>query len=180
MNLSLGYLLVEHIVKVIVAIMAEALEDLERSELENAAEVPNMDNNMTTCTCRGICMRERGRNFCPCKSLGSFCSSSCHGDNFGRCMNSRRAQESDSDQTDSESSMEESEEEDVGRRGRGRARGRGRGRARGRGQQRGGRGRGRRGGRGRGQLVEEEQDAENVAWRIARWECTTSTRSGTS
>jgi hypothetical protein len=99
MNLSLGYLLVEHIVKVIIAIMAEALEDLERSELENAAEVPNMDNNMTTCTCRGICMRERGRNFCPCKNLGSFCSSSCHGDNFGRCMNNRRAQESDSDQT---------------------------------------------------------------------------------
>ena len=104
MNLSLGYLFSKHIVIVIVAVMAEALEEsfsleeFERNELENAAAVPNLDN-MTTCSCRGLCLRERGRNFCPCKSMGSFCSNACHGDDFGTCMNNRRVQESDSDQT---------------------------------------------------------------------------------
>ena len=81
--------------------MAEALrerfslEELERNELENAAAMPNVDN-LTIFSCRGFCLRERGRNFCPCKSMGSFCSSACHED-FDSCVNSRRVQESDSD-----------------------------------------------------------------------------------
>ena len=90
--------MVEHIVKVIVVIMAGTLEDFERRELETAAEVPIVDN-LTICPCCGMCMRERGRNFCPCKNLGTFCSSLCHGNNFGSCLNNRRVQESNSDQT---------------------------------------------------------------------------------
>jgi hypothetical protein len=83
--------------------MAEALgesfslEELERNELENAAALPNVDN-LTICSCRGFCLRERGRNFCPCKSIGTFCSTACHEDDE-TCLNSRRVQESDSEQT---------------------------------------------------------------------------------
>ena len=87
-------------------IMADALEesftleDLEISQIEELATLPNVDN-ITTCTCRGHCLRERGRNFCPCKSLNKFCSSACHGDDFGEaCMNSRRVNESDSDSSE--------------------------------------------------------------------------------
>ncbi|CAB4019000.1 Hypothetical predicted protein [Paramuricea clavata] len=169
--------------------MAEApeesfsLDEFETSVIENVAAVPNVDN-ITTCSCRGYCLRDKGRNFCPCKSINSFCSSSCHGEDYGCCMNNRRTQENDSDETDSDFSMEESESEEEGEledseeegrgRGRGRARGRTRGRGRARGQQRGGRGgrgrggrghgRGRgRGGRGRGRLDEEPNAAENQA-----------------
>jgi hypothetical protein len=56
------------------------LEAIEQSEIEEAALIPNVDN-ITVCTCRGVCLRESGRNACPCKSLGQFCSSACHGDN---------------------------------------------------------------------------------------------------
>ena len=92
----------KHVTRVIVAVMAEALEgslsldEFEANVIESAAAVPNVDINITTCSCRGSCLRERGRNYCPCKSINSFCSSACHGQNFGHCMNNRRAQESDS------------------------------------------------------------------------------------
>ena len=82
--------------------MAEALEGslslhkFEANVIESAATLPNVDNN-TTCSCRGACLREKGRNYCPCRSINSFCSSACHGENFGCCMNNRRAQESDSE-----------------------------------------------------------------------------------
>jgi hypothetical protein len=85
--------------------MAEAhegsfsLDDFERIIVENAAALPNVDN-LTTCNCRGYCLREKGQNFCPCKSFNSFCSEACHGDGFSCCMNKRRVQESDSDDTD--------------------------------------------------------------------------------
>lgn len=84
------------------SVMADALEqsftleDLEISELEQVADLPNLDC-ITTCSCRGHCYRESGRNFCPCKSLNNFCSIACHGENFGACLNNRRAQESDSE-----------------------------------------------------------------------------------
>ena len=58
----------KHIASVIVAIMAEAMEEsfsldeFEASVLENAATLPNVDN-ITTCTCRGHCLRERGEIF---------------------------------------------------------------------------------------------------------------------
>ncbi|CAB4010988.1 Hypothetical predicted protein, partial [Paramuricea clavata] len=138
-----------------------SLDDFERSIVENAAALPNVDN-LTTCNCRGYCLREKGRNFCPCKSINSFCSEACHGDGFSCCMNNRRVQESDSDDTDSDLYMQEDEREGNGseeenkseedneseeetesekelemqenrKRKKGQTRGRGRGRARGRG-----------------------------------------------
>ena len=98
------YLSLQHIVRVIAVDMAESLEgsfsvhEFENSLIENAAAVPNVDN-VTTCSCRGYCLRDKGRNYCPCKSLNTFCSSVCHGDDFGLCMNNRRVEESDSDET---------------------------------------------------------------------------------
>ena len=92
----------KHLASVIVVIMAEAMEEsfsldeFEASVLENAAALPNVDN-VTTCTCCGHCLRERGRNFC--RSINSYCSSTCHGDYFGSCMNNRQVQESNSEET---------------------------------------------------------------------------------
>ena len=43
------------------------VEELEISQIGEHASVPNFDN-VTTCSCRGNCIWERGRNFCPCKS----------------------------------------------------------------------------------------------------------------
>ena len=40
------------------------LEDLEIDQMEQLASDSYFDNN-TTCSCRGNCLRERGRNFCP-------------------------------------------------------------------------------------------------------------------
>ena len=81
--------------------MAEALdrsfslEELEINEIEERASVPNFEN-LTTCSCRSNCIRERGRNFCPCRSQGQYCSSVCH-DGNSLCLNNRRALESNSD-----------------------------------------------------------------------------------
>jgi hypothetical protein len=81
--------------------MAEArepLEELDFDMIDQLASIPNIDN-MTTCSCRGNCLRERGRNFCPCRSISQFCSSACHDEFLPRCFNDRRAQESSSDET---------------------------------------------------------------------------------
>ena len=77
-----------------------AVKDLEISQIEELAYVTNFDNVtlITTCSFIGNCMRERGRNFCPCKSLNQYCSSE-----NSLCLNNRRAQESFSD--DSSSSL---------------------------------------------------------------------------
>ena len=72
-----------------------SLEELEINEIEERASVPNFDN-LTTCLCRSNCIRERGRNFCPCRSQGQYCSSVCH-DGNSLCLNNRRALESNSD-----------------------------------------------------------------------------------
>ena len=72
------------------------LEDIEIDQMEQLASDSYFDNN-TTCSCRGNCLRERGRNFCPCWSLSNYCSSVCHNGNSDRCLNNRRVQESDSD-----------------------------------------------------------------------------------
>ena len=94
----------QHIVAVIAVDMAESIEgsfsvdEFENSLIENAAAVPNVDN-VTTCSSRGYCLRHKGWNYCPCKSLNMFCSSLCHGDDFRFCMNNRRVEENDSDET---------------------------------------------------------------------------------
>ena len=78
------------------------LEDLEISQIDKLATLPNVDN-ITICKCRSryyCCLRESGRNFCPCKSMGKYCSSMCHGDNFEMCMNRPIVQESNSDDSD--------------------------------------------------------------------------------
>lgn len=103
-NIPCGITFSKHVARVIVAVMAEApeesfsLDEFETSVIENVAAVPNVDN-ITTCSCRGYCLRDKERNFCPCKSINSFCSSSCHGGDHGCCMNNRRVQENDSDET---------------------------------------------------------------------------------
>ena len=82
-----------------------SLDELEISEIEQLATLPNVDN-FTSCKCRGryCCLRERGRNFCPCKSMNKYCSSACqcHKEDFGRCLNSRNLYESDSEESDRE------------------------------------------------------------------------------
>ena len=75
-----------------------SLDEFEASTIENVAVLPNYDPN-TRCSCRSHCLRENGRNYCPCRSVGSLCSRACHGDDFGVCMNNRRVLESDSDET---------------------------------------------------------------------------------
>ena len=74
-----------------------SLDEFEASAIENVAAIPNFDNN-TTCSCRGYCLGENGRNYCPCRNANSLCSRACHGDDFGYCINNRRAIENDSDE----------------------------------------------------------------------------------
>ena len=87
-SLSLG----KRVFKVVLAIMAEGVEEsflldeYGRSAIESMAAVPNVDN-LTTCSCGGYCVHDKGQNFCPSKSINSFCSSVCHGEDFGLCMN---------------------------------------------------------------------------------------------
>lgn len=60
------------------------LDDIEESELEQAAQFPYVDN--ITCSCRGMCSRERGRNACPCWTISQSCLSACRPD-CSACMN---------------------------------------------------------------------------------------------
>ena len=60
------------------------LEELEINQIEELASVANLEN-LTTCSCRGNCLRESGRNFCPCRSLNHYCSSTCHDGNSSPC-----------------------------------------------------------------------------------------------
>ena len=50
-----------------------ALDDIEESELVQIAQVANADN-ISVCACKGICLRENGRNACPCKGINHYCS----------------------------------------------------------------------------------------------------------
>lgn len=80
------------------------LDEIECDEIEQAAEIPNVDN-ITVCSCKGMCLRERGRNACPCKTVSQFCSSACHP---GRslCMNKQSVlgdrEDSDANESDEE------------------------------------------------------------------------------
>ena len=63
------------------------LDEIEKSELERAAEFAYVDN-ITACSCRGMCLRERGRNACPCRSVTQLCSTACHsGTGRSACLN---------------------------------------------------------------------------------------------
>lgn len=73
------------------------LDDVDISEMEQIASVPNLDN-CTTCSCSGFCLKMQGRNACPCRSVQLCCTRACHGDEMDRCMNIRRVVgETDSD-----------------------------------------------------------------------------------
>ena len=104
MKILMPYIHQRQSVAVVIVVMAESfegsfsLDDFEASAIESAAAVPNLDN-ITTCSCRGYCLREKGRNYCPCKSINNFCSSACHEGDFELCMNNRRVQDTDSDDT---------------------------------------------------------------------------------
>ena len=72
--------------------------DAERMQIEEIAQVTNLDA-ITMCSCRGMCLREKGRNACPCKTIGQYCSSACH-DLSSVCMNRQQYIESDSDSSE--------------------------------------------------------------------------------
>jgi hypothetical protein len=58
-------------------------------------------DDISNCSCRGMCLRDSGRSACPCKSVGHYCSSVCHANQFsGACMNQRKVLESDSDNSE--------------------------------------------------------------------------------
>ena len=98
------------------------LDDIEQCEIENSALLPNIDE-VSVCSCRGACLKERGRNACPCKSLGNYCSEACHdhsnaGNSKSSCMNKRRLIEGESssessDDTDTADSIFQLDEEFV-------------------------------------------------------------------
>ena len=71
------------------------LDDVEQSEIEQAAR-----------SCRGICMRESGRNACPCKGINQYCSSACHPQDSA-CMNTRRVLEGDTSHSSDSDFLEE-------------------------------------------------------------------------
>jgi hypothetical protein len=66
------------------------LDDIEQSEIEQNALIPNT-NEVSVCSCRGACLKECGRNACPCKSMGNYCSEACHShaEIYETCMNKR-------------------------------------------------------------------------------------------
>ena len=58
------------------------LEQLDESTLMQASAEPFSSDNTTVCKCKvskRMCIREMGRNACPCKNAGHFCSTACHG-----------------------------------------------------------------------------------------------------
>ena len=69
--------------------------DAEPMQIEEIAKVANLDE-ITLCYCRGMCLWEKGRNACPCKTIGQYCSSACH-DLSSACMNRLQYIESDFD-----------------------------------------------------------------------------------
>lgn len=76
------------------------LDDLEETELERAAQFPYVDN-ITTCSCRGMCLRERGRNACPCKTISQLCSKACHSERSA-CLNKNSIVGDDSSESEDE------------------------------------------------------------------------------
>ena len=73
-----------------------SVDDLDRLEIEEAAQIPNRDD-ITVCSCNGICLKDKGRNACPGKTIGQYCTSACH-DRLAEnmCMNTRKYFESGS------------------------------------------------------------------------------------
>ena len=72
------------------------LDEIEVSEMEAIALLPNT-SEVSVCVCRGNCLKERGRNACPCRTIGNYCSEACHSRAvYETCMNKRRLIEGES------------------------------------------------------------------------------------
>ena len=82
-------------------LVLSCLEEIEQREIELTLQVPNSDNI--------TCLRETGRNSCPCKNVGHFISSACHvhGPLKSMCMNKRSVLESDANRSTSDSEYQE-------------------------------------------------------------------------
>ena len=66
------------------------VEQQDESDFLQASENPFNNENTTVCKCKAgkfMCLRERGRNACPCKNAGRSCSSACHGQGMKACLN---------------------------------------------------------------------------------------------
>lgn len=73
------------------------LDNIERSNIEMAAG----RDDISMCTCSAFCLRETGRNACPCRSAEQFCTVFCHsGARRSTCMNTRRVLQDDSLEND--------------------------------------------------------------------------------
>ena len=82
-----------------------SLDELEERNIEAALNEAGRDD-ISTCTCSGFCLRESGRNACPCRSAQQLCTSICHrGSARSTCMNCRRVLHDDNSSA--------SEDEDV-------------------------------------------------------------------
>ena len=66
-----------------------------KNEIEERASVPNFEKFNYLFVSQQL-HSGRGRNFCPCRSQGQYCSSVYH-DGNSLCLNNRRALESNSD-----------------------------------------------------------------------------------
>ncbi len=62
-----------------------SLDDLEQLELEQSAQILNKDD-IIVCMCKGLCFKDNGRNACPCKTVGQYCTS-CHVESERGCLN---------------------------------------------------------------------------------------------
>ena len=68
-------------------------DEIEQREIEEVAQVAHADI-ISVCSCRGMGLRERCRNACPCKGIEQYCSSPCHPVR-STCMNKRSVIQSD-------------------------------------------------------------------------------------
>ena len=87
------------------------MDDIEQEEIDRVAQIylTRMTYQFVLVEEFVLTLRESGRNACPCKSLGKYCSSVCHtvDDSNTICMNKRRILESESsDDKSSENSAD--------------------------------------------------------------------------
>ena len=84
------------------------LDQADESELLEASKAPYSASPNAVCKCTGMCLREKGRNACPCRNIGQFCLTACHGRApRAACLNKRKIADGDA------SSSEETRSETV-------------------------------------------------------------------
>ena len=76
-----------------IMIMDESFTSDDLHQFEQTAQNPNTAD-ITVCSCIGMCLRDNGRNACPCKTIDHYCTSACHPDAEIECMNARKNLES--------------------------------------------------------------------------------------